>query len=89
LEGKSPGRKAHHRFDRRSPTARVLEWAFEDKPGEAKDIFLCLAGALAQGQGRRDGVERLIREAAGVAPYRPPFHQAECYSFTAPVSDET
>jgi hypothetical protein len=38
LEGKSPGRKAHHRFDRRSPTARVLEWAFEAKPGEVKDI---------------------------------------------------
>ena len=30
----------------------VLEWAFEAKPGEVKDIALRLARALAQGQGR-------------------------------------
>jgi hypothetical protein len=49
-----------------------------------------MAGALAQGQGRRDGAERLTREASrSGGPYRPPFYQAERYSFTAPVSDET
>ncbi len=32
----------------------VLQWAFEAKPGESRDIALGLAGALAQGQGRGD-----------------------------------
>ena len=66
----------------------VLEWAFEAKPGEVKDISFAWRVRWPKDKGVV--MCRAKREASrSGGPYRPPFYQAERYSFTAPVSDET
>ena len=45
----------------------VLEWAFEAKAGRGQGYRLCLAGALAEGQGHRDDAGRLTPDASSPA----------------------